>query len=53
MSYLTSTKLPYLHKNPRSQRITSAEALEVFSEESSRFIPRGISRESYLRKVLP
>lgn len=47
-----TTRLPYLHKNARSRQITSAEVREVFAEETSRFLPRGLDRDEYLRKVL-
>jgi hypothetical protein len=52
---LTPTKLPFLHKNARSRQITSREVREVFSDEVARgFQPtRHMSREEYLRKVLP
>ncbi|QJD50261.1 hypothetical protein SEA_IWOKEUPLIKEDIS_58 [Mycobacterium phage Iwokeuplikedis] len=50
---MTSTKLPYLHKNARSRRITTKEVREVFAEETTRNLPRGINREEYLRKVMP
>ncbi|ARQ94623.1 putative gp53.1 [Mycolicibacterium hassiacum DSM 44199] len=50
---LTSTKLPYLHKNARSRRITTAEVREVFAEEVTRGLDSRIDRDEYLRKVMP
>ncbi|APC43203.1 hypothetical protein SEA_JAAN_55 [Mycobacterium phage Jaan] len=50
---MTSTKLPYLHKNARSRQITSKEVREVFAEEITRGLPRGLDKEEYLRKVMP
>lgn len=47
-----TARLPYLHKNARSRQINSAEVREVFAEETSRFLPRGLDRDEYLRKVL-
>lgn len=50
---MTSTKLPYLHKNARSRRITKREVREVFAEEITRGLDPRINREEYLRKVMP
>ncbi|ACE79980.1 hypothetical protein Pukovnik_54 [Mycobacterium phage Pukovnik] len=49
---MTSTKLPYLHKNARSRQITSREVREVFADEVTRGMPRGMDREEYLRSVM-
>ncbi|APC43106.1 hypothetical protein SEA_KERBEROS_57 [Mycobacterium phage Kerberos] len=50
---MTATKLPYLHKNARSRRISSSEIREVFAEEITRNLDRRLDREEYLRKVMP
>ncbi|AXH46794.1 hypothetical protein SEA_ACOLYTE_50 [Mycobacterium phage Acolyte] len=50
---MTATKLPYLHKNARSRRITSQEVREVFSEEVTRGLDRRLNRDEYLRRVMP
>lgn len=52
-SNLTNTRLPYLHLNARSRRITSAEAREVYVEEITRFLPGRVNREEYIGKVMP
>ncbi|ABE67375.1 hypothetical protein PBI_CHE12_56 [Mycobacterium phage Che12] len=50
---MTSTKLPYLHKNARSRQITSSEVREVFAEEVTRHLDRRLDRKDYLRRVMP
>ncbi|AKF14223.1 hypothetical protein SEA_LUCHADOR_59 [Mycobacterium phage Luchador] len=50
---MTPNRLPYLHKNARSRQITRAEVREVFEEEITRGLPRGLDRDEYLRKVMP
>lgn len=45
------TKLPYLHFNARSCKITRADILEVFAEETSRGMCEDY-KESYLRSVM-
>ena len=50
---LTSNKLPYLHRDSRSSRLTTKEVREVYLEEISKFIPHGVSRSEYLRRVMP
>ncbi|AXH48919.1 hypothetical protein SEA_TOMATHAN_57 [Mycobacterium phage Tomathan] len=50
---MTPTKLPFLHKNARSRRISSSEIREVFAEEITRNLDRRLDREEYLRKVMP
>ncbi|AIK67771.1 hypothetical protein AVV38_gp48 [Mycobacterium phage Piro94] len=50
---MSSTKLPFLHKNPRSRRITSKEVREVFADEVTRGLDRRLDREEYLRRVMP
>ncbi|QTF81478.1 hypothetical protein SEA_TARSUSIV_54 [Mycobacterium phage TarsusIV] len=50
---MTSTKLPFLHKNARSRRITKKEVREVFAAEITRSLDRRLDREEYLRKVMP
>ena len=50
---MTFTKLPFLHKNARSQQITSKEIREVYQDEITRGLPRHICKNDYLRKVMP
>ncbi|AIT13372.1 hypothetical protein PBI_EQUEMIOH13_56 [Mycobacterium phage Equemioh13] len=50
---MSSTKLPFLHKNARSRRITSKEVREVFADEVTRGLDRRLDREEYLRRVMP
>ncbi|WKW87268.1 hypothetical protein SEA_CHARGERPOWER_53 [Mycobacterium phage Chargerpower] len=50
---MTPNRLPYLHKNARSQQITSSEVREVFAEEITRSLDRRLDREDYLQKVMP
>ena len=50
---MTPTKLPYLHHNARSRRITRREIREVFIEEITRGLPAHIDKDEYLRKVMP
>lgn len=51
---MTHNKLPFLHRNARSRQTTTDEVREVFSEEITRGLDfRHISREEYLKKVLP
>ena len=52
-SNLTATRLPYLHLNARSRRITARDIREVYIEEITRFLPRGVDRDEYLSKVMP
>ncbi|AHJ86670.1 hypothetical protein CRB1_59 [Mycobacterium phage CRB1] len=50
---MTFTKLPYLHKNARSRRITSREVREVFADEVTRNLDRRLDKDEYLRRVMP
>ncbi|ALF02201.1 hypothetical protein SEA_LADYBIRD_60 [Mycobacterium phage LadyBird] len=50
---MTFTKLPYLHKNARSRRITSREVREVFAAEVTRNLDRRLDKDEYLRRVMP
>jgi hypothetical protein len=49
---LTANELPYLHLNARSRKITSEEVKSIYLEEISWFLPRGVDRQDYLRKVM-
>lgn len=50
---MTPTRLPYLHKNARSRRITAEEIASVYADEITRGLPPGVDRDEYLRNVLP
>lgn len=52
-SDLKPNKLPMLHLNARSRRITSGEAREVFVEEITRGLDRRLDKDEYLRSVMP
>jgi hypothetical protein len=52
-SNLTTNTLPYMHRNARSRQITAREIKKVYVEEITRFLPRGVDRDEYLRKVMP
>ena len=47
---LSHTTIPYLHRNARSRRITTAEVREVFAEEITRGLHHNQDRDEYLRK---
>lgn len=44
--------LPFLHRNARSRKISSAEIREVYIEGITHGLAGRVDREEYLRKVL-